>query len=116
MYGYGHGRVYKSDDYKEWQWEAHVAWLEQRKHLAVKKVPAYYCLWVVINQKDTSRNRDLGNLEKVISDFLQMEGIVENDHLAVDIRFTMGKIVPEGQAKVTVWPYKGSGLDDDSVT
>ena len=87
MYRAGKGRVYKSDAYKTWQAEAHVAWLQQKNQLSVKRVDGRYLLLLEATPPD-QRNRDIDNLVKSVSDFLQMEGIISNDRLATGIQIS----------------------------
>ena len=81
MYRAGKGRVYKSDAYKTWQAEAHVAWLQQKNQLSVKRVDGRYLLLLEATPPD-QRNRDIDNLVKSVSDFLQAVGVISNDHLS----------------------------------
>lgn len=81
VWGYGKGRVFRSPEYKAWLAEANVAWLQQKNRLIVKKVSGPYMLLLEAIAPD-NRHRDVGNLEKGVSDFLQMIGVVSNDRLA----------------------------------
>ena len=75
----------KTKRYKTWStlvgWEARV----QR----AGKVLGPYVLYVVACRPD-ARKRDLGNLEKPISDALVDAGIVEDDHLCQRLEMTWG--------------------------
>jgi len=97
--------VYPSGEYKAWIAEAHVAWLQQRSKLFVKRVDGRYILWMEARSPD-ARQRDVGNLEKAVSDFLQMEGIIANDHLAKQIVLDWSD--DEGASVgiiITLYPY-----------
>jgi crossover junction endodeoxyribonuclease RusA len=86
IHGYGRGRVYRSSEYKAWIAEANVAWLQQRNRLPVKRIKGRYTLEVLVYPPD-KRQRDVGNLEKVVSDFLQMIEVIENDYLSKWVKF-----------------------------
>lgn len=73
--------VYTSAEYKAWISEAYVAWRVQRDQLFVKSISGRYSITIYANPPD-KRHRDLGNLEKVISDFLQTVAVIEDDSLA----------------------------------
>ena len=72
--------VYRSPQYKDWQGEAYAVWLQQKLTLPVKKIAGCYSLEIVLAEPD-NRLRDLGNYEKVLSDFIQSVGLIENDRL-----------------------------------
>ena len=46
------------------------------------------------------RKRDLGNLEKAMSDILVKHGIIEDDSLIVDLHLAWGG---DSQAEITIW-------------
>lgn len=81
--------MYRSPTYKAWVGEAHVAWLQQRNQLSVKSIRGKYTLSIEAYPPD-KRLRDIDNLIKVTSDFLEMEGIIENDSLAKRIEIEWG--------------------------
>lgn len=58
--------------------------MAQRSKLSVRSIAGAYHLEIIANPPDR-RRRDLGNLEKPISDFLTTVGIVEDDSLAQSI-------------------------------
>jgi crossover junction endodeoxyribonuclease RusA len=72
----GVGRV-KTARYKAWITEA--GWEARRQHAG--KVLGPYALTIIAKRPD-ARRRDLGNLEKAISDLLVSLGIIEDDYLA----------------------------------
>jgi crossover junction endodeoxyribonuclease RusA len=75
----GKGRV-KSQRYREW---SNVAgW--QLKAQKPGKITGRYALTILLEQKD-GRRRDIGNLEKSVSDLLVEHGVVEDDALAASI-------------------------------
>jgi crossover junction endodeoxyribonuclease RusA len=75
----GKGRV-KSTRYRTWLNAAGWAIKEQRP----RKVKGDYVLWIWAQRPD-GRRRDLGNLEKPISDLLVAHGIVGDDSQCVAI-------------------------------
>jgi Holliday junction resolvase RusA-like endonuclease len=85
LHGYGRGRVYPSAKYKAWIAEANVAWLQQRHRLSVKSITGRYRLSIYATPPALNRARDAGNLEKAVSDFLQMKSIIANDSLAKSV-------------------------------
>lgn len=86
MYRHDRGRVHKSSEYKAWVKEAGYHWLIQKRKVPVKYILGRYVLEVLVYPPD-NRMRDLGNLEKALSDFLQDMGIVQNDYLSKRIVF-----------------------------
>lgn len=81
--------VFTSAEYKAWLDEAYVAWLKQRNQLSVKSVKGRYRITISAYPPD-KRQRDLGNLEKVVSDFLQTISVIEDDSLAREITLRWG--------------------------
>lgn len=81
----GGGRA-KSARYKSWCTEA----LWEAKRQRVGKVEGHYALIIVACRPD-ARKRDLGNLEKPISDALKNAGIIEDDHLCQKITMAWGE-------------------------
>ena len=81
-------RVYRSPEYEAWIAQAGLQWMIQRPSQP-KTIKGSYTLRIVPNRPD-KRRRDLGNLEKVVSDFLQSAGIVEDDCLAERILLEWG--------------------------
>lgn len=104
--------VYTSAEYKAWITEAYVAWMQQRGKLSVKSISGRYRITILANPPD-KRHRDLGNLEKVVSDFLQTIAVIEDDSMAEDIhqRWDRRSVIPTGSVRVTVYPYI-EGVDD----
>lgn len=98
----GRGRVYKSKQYITWIAEANVAWLQQKPHMITKKINGLYKIDIAFSPPD-KRRRDLGNLEKGISDFCQSIGLVEDDSFCIDQRlwFCSAKEAPLG-ARLTI--------------
>lgn len=80
VWRFGKKKAYRSKRYMMWLQEAHGNWLIQKPHLGDYKIKGHYSLSILLNPPD-NRNRDLGNLEKILSDFAQSAGIIENDHL-----------------------------------
>lgn len=86
----GSGRhVYRSTKYKDWIADAWGCWLCQRATQKEKSIKGYYTLEIIINAPD-GRRRDLGNYEKVVSDFLESSHIIDNDCLCQDLHLAWG--------------------------
>ena len=75
------GKVYRSDKYTDWRNHARWALVEQRKG---QKITGPYTMILEAVRPD-KRQRDLGNLEKAVSDVLQESGAVENDYLCQEM-------------------------------
>lgn len=78
-----------------WRDEAAGMWLQQRPKLPIRAIHGPYTIQILAVRPD-KRKRDLGNLEKVVSDFLEWMLIIEGDHLAeaLSVRW-----VPDGDPK-----------------
>lgn len=76
----GPGRL-KSKRYRAWI--EHCSWALNniRDHLVAGPVNVTYLI-----QRPDKRKRDLGNLEKALSDLLVSMGIIQDDSLIVDLR------------------------------
>lgn len=85
----GRGRVYKSEAYLDWEGEAYGLWLQQKNRLKTKKIHGFYSLHIVFCQPD-KRHRDLDNLVKILSDFSQLVGVVDNDSYCRDLHLVYG--------------------------
>lgn len=107
LWGYGQGRVYPTKAYKAWQAEANVAWLQQRRQLPTRHIKGRYRLCIYAAAPDARRRRDIGNLEKAVSDFLVTKEIIEDDHLAKSV-FTEwdAGFLDAGNIRVEVTPYE----------
>jgi len=79
------GRVYNSPKYKEWRVQAMWAIKEQCRTL---RVTGMYKMTLLAVRPDRSK-RDIGNLEKAVSDVLTAAKIVEDDSLCgwIDMRW-----------------------------
>lgn len=88
-------RVHKSDEYKAWLTAAGWRLTEQSKG---QTISGPYELTIHAKRPDR-RHRDLGNLEKPISDLLQQMRIIEDDRFAEMITT---RWVTEG-SPITVW-------------
>lgn len=73
-------RLYRSEEYLAWIAEAGGCWMQQRSKQKIKHIDGHYFLDITLIPPDR-RLRDLGNYEKVLSDFCQNSGIIKNDHL-----------------------------------
>jgi len=71
------GGVYRSPKYADWR---RLAMWQLAGQAKGKKVTGPYKLTILAVKPD-KRKRDLGNLEKAISDILVSQGIVEDDSL-----------------------------------
>jgi crossover junction endodeoxyribonuclease RusA len=59
-----------------------------------KKIIGEYTLEIAAVKPD-KRRRDLGNLEKAVSDLLQKAGVIQDDYLCQDIHLHWAKSGPE---------------------
>lgn len=99
--------MYSSKNYTEWKKHAEWAVAAQVKG---KKITGEYTLEIVAVKPD-KRRRDLGNLEKAISDLLQKVNVIEDDYLCQDIRIRWADKGPE--CLITVKEYtNGQGQAD----
>ena len=89
------GRVYRSGEYAGWRSVSLWRLREQmRTGYPGQKVEGAYRLTVRAVRPDR-RRRDLGNLEKAISDIIVAAGIVEDDHLCQQITLMWVEDGPE---------------------
>jgi len=97
--------VFTSAEYKAWITEAYVSWMQQKGKLSVKHISGRYKITILANPPD-KRRRDLGNLEKVVSDFLQTIAVIEDDSMASRIELEWDtEAAPSGSVLVTVTSY-----------
>lgn len=94
------GRVHKSEEYNAWLRDAGWMIVEQYKGQAIS---GPYELTIQAKRPD-KRHRDLGNLEKPISDLLKQMRVIEDDRFAEDIHLQW---VTEG-SPITVWVQPAS--------
>lgn len=85
------GRVILSKRYRDWILEAGKAVAAQLPAQAPLK---HYTLWIEASPPDR-RRRDLGNLEKPVSDLLKRAGVIEDDYMARSIGLSWINIPPE---------------------
>ena len=85
------GGVHTSSKYSAWKKHAEWAVVGQVKG---QKITGEYTLEIVAVKPD-KRQRDLGNLEKAVSDLLQKVKVIENDHLCQEIHMRWAKSGPE---------------------
>jgi crossover junction endodeoxyribonuclease RusA len=90
-------RRIRTGRYDLWIAEATVEVLRQRP----EKVTGPYCLTLVATRPDR-RARDLGNLEKPVSDLLVKCGVVRDDSDAQEIRLAWADCEPDKTAGVRV--------------
>jgi crossover junction endodeoxyribonuclease RusA len=100
----GKGRN-KSPGYRKWLQEAGLEIMAQRPRLASRKVTGPYTFALVAERPD-NRRRDLGNLEKPVSDLLVSMGLIGDDCDAEQIELRWSGIAPKkpGRVHVTVSP------------
>jgi len=75
------GKVYRSTKYTDWRNHALWALVGQCKG---QKIEGPYVMTLEAVRPD-KRRRDLGNLEKAVSDILQSANLIENDHLCEEM-------------------------------
>jgi crossover junction endodeoxyribonuclease RusA len=83
--------MYSSKPYKDWV--KHAEWALQGQ-VKGKQITGEYTLEIVAVKPD-KRRRDLGNLEKAVSDLLQKAKVIEDDYLCQDIHLRWAKSGPE---------------------
>lgn len=83
--------MHKSPQYAAWI--KHAEWAVQGQ-VKGKKITGEYTLEIAAVKPD-KRRRDLGNLEKAISDLLQRVHVIEDDYLCQDIRIRWADKGPE---------------------
>lgn len=90
------GRV-KTSAYRLWLQEAALLLRAQR----APRVAGSYSLAITADRPD-NRRRDLGNLEKAVSDCLVQAGVVEDDHLAKTIVLSWSDAAPKKPGAIRV--------------
>lgn len=85
------GGMYRSPEYTVWRKHAEWAIAAQVKG---KHITGEYTLEIAAVKPD-KRRRDLGNLEKAISDILQHCKVIEDDYLCQEIHIRWSKTGPE---------------------
>jgi crossover junction endodeoxyribonuclease RusA len=93
--------MYRSEEYSKWRQHALWAIVSQIKGMSIK---GEYVLDIKAVKPD-KRRRDIGNLEKAVSDILQSAKIIEDDYLCQDLRLRWAKTGPE--CLITLRPYDG---------
>ena len=83
--------MHRSTEYSGWRKHAEWASVTQVKG---QKITGKYTLEITAVKPD-KRRRDLGNLEKAVSDLLQKVKLIEDDYLCQDIRLRWAKSGPE---------------------
>lgn len=91
------GKVHRSKKYVDWR--KHAEWAVSSRTKG-QKIQGKYTLEIVAVKPD-KRRRDLGNLEKAVSDLLQHLEIVEDDYLCEEIRLRWAKFGPDCHITVT---------------
>jgi crossover junction endodeoxyribonuclease RusA len=74
-------------------WREEAGW-EIKQQVKGRKITGEYTLKVVAVKPD-KRRRDLGNLEKAISDLLQEVGVIEDDYLCQEIHLMWADTGPD---------------------
>lgn len=103
------GGVYKSQEYRDWRKHAEWAVSTQVKGKGIK---GEYTLEILAVKPD-KRRRDLGNLEKAISDLLQHVKVIEDDYLCQDIHIAWAKSGPECLIIVRSYEDESAGLSTE---
>lgn len=91
------GRTLKSKPYRVWL-ATSLALLRAQRAPSIK---GSYSLAIVADRPDR-RKRDLGNLEKAVSDCLVQAGVIEDDHLAQSILLGWSAAEPKAPGGITV--------------
>lgn len=91
--------MYSSKEYREWA--KHCEWAVYTQ-IKGKGILGEYTLEIVAVKPD-KRRRDLGNLEKAISDILQKTHVIKDDYLCQKITMEWAKKGPE--CLITVKEY-----------
>lgn len=94
------GGVYRSEKYTDWRKHALWALVGQCKG---KKIDGPYTMVLEAVRPD-KRRRDLGNLEKAVSDILQEAKLIDGDHLCEEMTLRWVDAGPE--CSITLEPYK----------
>jgi Holliday junction resolvase RusA-like endonuclease len=93
IWRYGKGRAFKSKRYVAWLRAADAEFLLHRKEwLPVK---GHFHAHILLNSTKRRSNQDCDNRCKVVLDFLQRVGIIENDSLCDGVAIGWG-VAPEG--------------------
>lgn len=95
--------MHRSTEYSAWR--KHAEWALQGQ-VKGKKITGEYTLEIAAVKPD-KRRRDIGNLEKAVSDLLQKMKLIEDDYLCQDIHVYWAKSGPE--CLITIRKY-----EDDS--
>lgn len=95
----GRGRV-KTARYRTWINAAGWDVSAQRP----EPVPGHIAVTYRIPWPTDKRRRDIGNLEKAISDLLVKHQLIDDDSKIVDLRIAYGVANNEGKAEVTIQP------------
>lgn len=94
----GRQMMMKSAEYRAWIEEA-ARWIAPQRR---PEVSGAYRLTIIANRPDR-RRRDLGNLEKPISDALQSCGVIRDDCDAKIIHLEWSDAPPNAEATVSVF-------------
>jgi len=85
-------RRFKSKRYEAWEAEARLVLICQRRN-ADPMMPQYITGPVAVDYRigrPDKRKRDLGNLEKPLSDFLVSAGLIQDDSLIMSLHLEWG--------------------------
>lgn len=85
------GGMYRSKEYVAWR--QHALWAIQSRCKG-EYIKGHYELQISAVRPD-KRRRDIGNLEKAVSDILQEAGIIEDDCLCDDLHLYWAESGPE---------------------
>lgn len=92
---------HKTDGYRDW-----IMLASPQVKDAHRVGMGPYSLSICLERPD-KRQRDLGNYEKVVSDFLVLHGIVKDDSFCQRLTMTWGEGLP-APCIVIVQPFEGS--------
>lgn len=94
----GGRRPYKSKQYTDWTNKVLILCLGKKKFIS-----GHYHIMIEAGRPDR-RRRDLGNLEKPISDAMQEAGVVGDDCLALSIMSVWEESMEKKGVRVSIWP------------
>ena len=111
MFADGKTRRFKSQRYADWIAEAGYALKSQRP----KSVPGPVTLLYEVQEGKDARRRDLGNLEKGVTDLLVDHGVIEADHdrIVREIRLIWNKDVVGVRVSVASASISTAGEEND---
>lgn len=79
--GYGHGRVFRSHEYKAWLKEADGMFMKQ-KNICGQPVLDHFKYHIALDQSRRTHNNDSQNYVECVLDFLQRVKLIKNDSMS----------------------------------